>query len=92
MNGPKAFPMLEVLQLPPKPRKDCMILMSEVGIPLRQAEDILETASQTMLSLETEQTSGRPAPDLVNALFRAIHSFKGLAGMFGLGAGWANVP
>lgn len=45
MNGPKAFPMLEVLQLPPKPRKDCMILMSEVGIPLRQAEDILEIAA-----------------------------------------------
>ena len=35
MNQPTAFPMLEVLQLPPKPRKDCMILMSEVGIPLR---------------------------------------------------------
>ncbi len=53
---------------------------------LAEAEDILETANQTMLSLETEQASGRPAPDLVNALFRAIHSFKGLAGMFGLKA------
>ena len=30
--------MLEVLQLPPKPRKNCMILMSEVGIPLRATE------------------------------------------------------
>ncbi len=53
---------------------------------LAEAEDILETANQTMLSLETSQTSGQPAPDLVNALFRAIHSFKGLAGMFGLKA------
>jgi phosphosulfolactate synthase len=37
--------MLEVLQLPPKPRKNCMILMSEVGIPLRAAEDIIEIAA-----------------------------------------------
>jgi len=35
MNKSSAFGMLEVLQLPPKPRKNCMILMSEVGIPLR---------------------------------------------------------
>lgn len=45
MNKPAAFPMLEVLQLPPKPRKNCMILMSEVGIPLRAAEDIIEIAA-----------------------------------------------
>ena len=51
---------------------------------LAEAEDILESANQTMLSLEAEQAAGRSAPDLVNALFRAIHSFKGLAGMFGL--------
>jgi len=53
---------------------------------LAEAEDILETANQTMLSLESEQAAGRSAPDLVNGLFRAIHSFKGLAGMFGLKA------
>ncbi len=51
---------------------------------LAEAEDILETANQTMLSLESEQDAGRSAPELVNGLFRAIHSFKGLAGMFGL--------
>jgi len=45
MNKPAAFPMLEVLQLPPKPRKNCMILMSEVGIPLRATEDIIEIAA-----------------------------------------------
>ncbi len=53
---------------------------------LAEAEDILETASQTMLAIETEQGEGRAAPEQVNALFRAIHSFKGLAGMFGLKA------
>ena len=51
---------------------------------LAEAEDILESASRALLSLETGQASGRIDPDEVNALFRAIHSFKGLAGMFGL--------
>ena len=45
MSQPAAFPMLEVLQLPSKPRKNCMILMSEVGIPLRATEDIIEIAA-----------------------------------------------
>ncbi len=53
---------------------------------LAEAEDILETATQTLLALEAEQAAGRSAPELVNALFRAIHSFKGLAGMFELKA------
>ncbi len=53
---------------------------------LAEAEDILETATQIMLALETEQNAGRSAPEQVNALFRAVHSFKGLAGMFGLKA------
>ncbi len=53
---------------------------------LAEAEDILETATQIMLALETEQNAGRSAPEQVNGLFRAIHSFKGLAGMFGLKA------
>jgi two-component system, chemotaxis family, sensor kinase CheA len=51
---------------------------------LAEAEDILESANQTLLSLETGQAAGRIDPDQVNALFRSIHSFKGLAGMFGL--------
>ncbi len=51
---------------------------------LAEAEDILESANQTLLSLEHGQAAGRIDPDQVNALFRAIHSFKGLAGMFGL--------
>ncbi len=53
---------------------------------LAEAEDILETANQTLLSIERGQESGRVDPDLVNALFRSIHSFKGLSGMFGLQA------
>ena len=51
---------------------------------LAEAEDILESANQTLLLIEAGQVTGRSDPDLVNALFRAVHSFKGLAGMFGL--------
>jgi len=51
---------------------------------LAEAEDILESANQTLLSIESGQAAGSIDPDQVNALFRAIHSFKGLAGMFGL--------
>jgi phosphosulfolactate synthase len=39
------FPMLQVMQIPPKPRRKSMLLMSEVGIPLREAEDICEIAA-----------------------------------------------
>ena len=53
---------------------------------LAEAEDILETAAKTMLALDAEQGAGRSAPDQVNALFRAVHSFKGLTGMFELKA------
>src|SRR5512139_365433 len=51
---------------------------------LAEAEDILETANQTLLALDDAQETGQASPDLINSLFRAIHSFKGLAGMFGL--------
>jgi two-component system chemotaxis sensor kinase CheA len=53
---------------------------------LAEAEDILEAATQSMLALECARREGRSDPEQVNALFRAIHSFKGLAGMFGLPA------
>ncbi|MCK9418164.1 MAG: chemotaxis protein CheA [Nitrospirae bacterium] len=65
-------------------RSDTMKTDRPIKDFLAEAEDILETANQTLLSLETGQAAGRIDPDLVNALFRAIHSFKGLAGMFGL--------
>ena len=53
---------------------------------LAEAEDILESASQAILSLDDAMGSGRADPATVNSLFRALHSFKGLAGMFGLKA------
>jgi phosphosulfolactate synthase len=44
MNGPTAFPMLQVPRLPAKPRTHSMLLMSETGIPLRATADIIEIA------------------------------------------------
>ncbi len=45
MQNSPAFPMLVPPPLPPKPRSHSMLLMSEVGIPLRETEDILEIAA-----------------------------------------------
>lgn len=52
---------------------------------LAEAEDILDAANQALTALEASP-AGRVDPDQVNSLFRAIHSFKGLSGMFGLEA------
>lgn len=49
-----------------------------------EAEDLLESASQALLSIEAGLSAGGVDPDTVNGLFRDIHSFKGLAGIFGL--------
>lgn len=43
--GHVAFPMIAVPRIPPKPRSHSMMLMSEVGIPLRVTEDLLEIAA-----------------------------------------------
>ncbi len=53
---------------------------------LAEAEDILESANEALIAIEDGQRAGSVNPDQVNGLFRAIHSFKGLAGMFGLKA------
>jgi two-component system chemotaxis sensor kinase CheA len=53
---------------------------------LAEAEDILEAANQALVSIESGQSTGSTDPDIVNALFRSLHSFKGLAGMFGFQA------
>jgi two-component system, chemotaxis family, sensor kinase CheA len=62
--------------------------MSKTDRPIKaflaEAEDILESANQALLTLDSGQAAGRIDPDVVNSLFRAVHSFKGLAGMFEL--------
>ena len=50
---------------------------------IAEAQEIIETFSRTLLELEAQSRAGSPEPDLINAAFRAIHSLKGLAGLFG---------
>ncbi len=51
---------------------------------LSEAQEIVETLSRNLLLLEQSQKEGRSDPDLLNDIFRAVHTLKGLAGMFGM--------
>ncbi len=50
---------------------------------LSEAQEVIESFSRNLLQLDAQQRSGDYDPDLLNAAFRAIHSLKGLAGLFG---------
>lgn len=50
---------------------------------LAEAEDILEDLNQQLILLEGMVDEGTIDPDVVNAIFRGVHSLKGLSGMFG---------
>lgn len=39
-----AFPMLSLPPLPPEPWQKAMIVMSEIGMPLRETEDLIEVS------------------------------------------------
>ena len=49
---------------------------------IAESEEILEDAGEFLLKIQ-ENISGEIDPDLVNALFRAMHTLKGMAGLFG---------
>src|SRR3990172_7255048 len=46
---------------------------------IAEAEDIMETADNCLLELQSAFN-----PETLNSLFRAIHTMKGLSGLFGL--------
>ncbi len=48
-----------------------------------EAQEIVETLSRNLLALDTSQKKGSVDPGLVNEAFRAVHTLKGLAGLFG---------
>ncbi|HEY0144013.1 MAG TPA: chemotaxis protein CheA [Thermoanaerobaculia bacterium] len=48
-----------------------------------EAEELLDTLSRDLVEFETQGKSVRP--ELVNKIFREVHSLKGLAGMLGFG-------
>lgn len=51
---------------------------------LSEAEELVETLGRDLLRYEEAMLAGgRINPDILNGVFRAAHSLKGLAGMFG---------
>jgi len=50
---------------------------------LTEAQELVEALSRDLLMLDQAERSGEPDPQLLNALFRGVHTLKGLAGMFG---------
>jgi two-component system chemotaxis sensor kinase CheA len=50
---------------------------------LSEAQEIVETLSRNLLELDASVRSGSIDPALINEAFRAVHTLKGLAGLFG---------
>jgi two-component system chemotaxis sensor kinase CheA len=50
---------------------------------LSEAQELIEGLSRDLLLLDHAQKEGQTEPDLVNEIFRGVHTLKGLAGMFG---------
>src|SRR5213082_1203153 len=48
-----------------------------------EAEELLDTLSRDLVELESQGASVRP--EVINKIFREVHSLKGLAGMLGFG-------
>ena len=51
---------------------------------LSEAQEIVETLFARSAAARAGQKDGRSDPDLLNDIFRAVHTLKGLAGMFGM--------
>lgn len=52
---------------------------------LTEAQDIVDSFSRNLLSIDSGFKKGSPDPSVVNEAFRSIHTLKGLAGLFSLG-------
>ncbi|MEZ4294818.1 MAG: chemotaxis protein CheA [Polyangiaceae bacterium] len=48
-----------------------------------ETQEIVEGLGRDLLALDAAQQAGRSDPELVNDIFRAVHTLKGLAGLFG---------
>ncbi len=62
--------------------------MAEIGDKARdeffsEAQEIVENLSRNLLELDTSLRAGSSDPSLINEAFRAVHTLKGLAGLFG---------
>ena len=50
---------------------------------LAEAQELVEAMSRDLLLLDQSLREGEPSPELLNGLFRGVHTLKGLSGMFG---------
>ncbi|HKQ69265.1 MAG TPA: chemotaxis protein CheA [Polyangiaceae bacterium] len=62
--------------------------MADMGDKAREeffseAHEIIEALSRDLLQLDASKDKGPAEPELVNNIFRAVHTLKGLAGLFG---------
>src|SRR5689334_12527782 len=62
--------------------------MADMGDKAREeffseAHEIIEGLSRDLLQLDSSRGKGPVDPELVNNIFRAVHTLKGLAGLFG---------
>jgi two-component system chemotaxis sensor kinase CheA len=48
-----------------------------------EAQELIETLSRNLLALDDSLRAGSSDPSLINEAFRAVHTIKGLAGLFG---------
>jgi len=48
-----------------------------------EAQEIIESLSRNLLAIDAASKQGRSDPSLINEAFRAVHTLKGLAGLFG---------
>jgi len=51
---------------------------------LSEAQEIVESLNRDVLHLDDNTKRGKRDPELINNIFRAAHSLKGLSGMFGM--------
>src|SRR5205814_6403806 len=48
-----------------------------------EAQELVESLSRNLLALDAVVRGGSQDPGLINEAFRAVHTLKGLAGLFG---------
>jgi two-component system, chemotaxis family, sensor kinase CheA len=51
---------------------------------LSEAQEIVEQFNRDLLALDAERADGTFDPEVINDAFRAVHSLKGLSGLFGV--------
>ena len=53
---------------------------------IAEAQEVVDALNRDLIATEAASRTGDIDPDLINNLFRAAHSLKGISGMFGLHA------